>query len=436
MKAKLLVAHPLGNMNVREAARALAEGGLLGEFWTCLNWSLDENQTPAKWLPARVRAQLARRSFPAELRGKVRTAATWREVCRHLVNRRNGSALGAWLSRHESGPCSVDAVFRAFDRAVARRVSGNAAASAELRAVYAYEDGAAATFRAAGARGWRRLYDLPIGYWRAGQAIFAEEAAREPAWAPTLTGTRDSAEKLARKDAELAGADAVFVASTFTRETLRQAPALRAPVHVIPYGAPAPVAEELVLRRDAERKNDAPLRVLFAGSLGQRKGLSYLLEAITLLGPRGATLTLIGQKTAPDCTPLERAVQTHRWVPSLPHAAMLAEMSRHDVLVFPSLFEGFGLVILEAMSRGLPVIATAHTGAPDVFSTDGAEGFLVPVRSAAAIAEKLELLKNDRARLQAMRRAALARAGALRWEDHRRQLRERVAETLGDSAAS
>ena len=131
-------------------------------------------------------------------------------------------------------------------------------------------------------------------------------------------------------------------------------------------------------------------------------------------------MTLLGQKTVPDCPPLEAAVRAHRWIPSLPHAALLDEMTRQDVLVFPSLFEGFGLVILEAMSRGLPVIASTHTAAPDLFSADGAEGFLVPIRSAAAIAEKLELLHRDRVRLSAMSQAALDRAGTLRWADYHR----------------
>ena len=150
---------------------------------------------------------------------------------------------GRWLDRHETGPCSVDGVFRAMDRTVARRLRALAGGNT-VRGVYAYEDGAAATFREARRQGLRCFYDLPIGYWRAGRAIFDEEAAREPAWAPTLTGRSDSPAKLARKDEELAAADAVFVASSFTRRTLESAPGLRAPVHVVPYGAP-PVPDDL-----------------------------------------------------------------------------------------------------------------------------------------------------------------------------------------------
>ena len=292
--------------------------------------------------------------------------------------------------------------------------------------MYAYEDGAEATFAAAGKLGMKRLYDLPIGYWRAAHELYADEAQREPAWAGTLTGRADSAEKLARKDAELAQSDAIFAASTFTRNTLALAPGVRCPVHVVPYGAP-PALSALSAN---EAANPKKLRVLFAGSLGQRKGLSYLLAAVLRLAGH-VELTLLGSKTVEGCEALDAAVKNHRWIPTLPHAEVLAEMGRQDVLVFPSLFEGFGLVILEAMSRGLPVIATAHTAAPDVF-TDGVEGFIVPVRSVDAIVEKLECLIREPERLRSMKAAALARAAACRWEDYRHRLTTAVRQTLLD----
>ena len=420
----ILVSHPLGNANVRHAAQAFAEAGQLAEFWTCLAWNPDS--ALAGRLPARIASALARRAFDPALRARARTAAGWREAGRHAATRLPDGWRRA-LTRHETGPFSVDAVFQAFDRAVARRVRRHRRGREEIGAVYAYEDGAAETFRAAAERGWRRFYDLPIGYWRAGQAVFAEEAEREPAWAPTLTGRGDSGAKLARKDAELVRADAVFVASRFTEKTLREhAPAGVCParVHVIPYGAPEPVGEADSALAHGGGSESRPLRVLFAGSLGQRKGLSYLLKAVEILGRRRVELTLLGMKTAEGCAPLEAATHAHRWVPSLPHAGVLAEMARADVLVFPSLFEGFGLVIPEAFSRGLPVIATAHTALPDLLTGDGVEGFVVPLRSAGRIAERLECLAADPARLRAMQRAALARAASLRWEDYRRRLCE------------
>jgi glycosyltransferase involved in cell wall biosynthesis len=159
------------------------------------------------------------------------------------------------------------------------------------------------------------------------------------------------------------------------------------------------------------------LRAIFVGALTQRKGISYALEAVRRLGAR-IELTLVGARPIAPCAPLDEALRKHRWFPSLSPPEVLAEMQRHDVLLFPSLCDGFGLVILEALACGLPVISTSHTGAPDVI-TEGVDGFIVPIRSAEAIAEKLEQLLNSPQQLAAMREAALMKARALRWEDYR-----------------
>ena len=79
-----------------------------------------------------------------------------------------------------------------------------------------------------------------------------------------------------------------------------------------------------------------------------------------------------------------------------------------DVMVLPSITEGFGYVIGEAMACGCPVIATENTGGPDFF-TDGVEGFIVPIRSPQAIAEKLVWLYEHPEERVEMRHAALRR---------------------------
>lgn len=400
--------HPTGNQNSRHAALAMAHAGLLAEMWTSISW--DDGSLVSRLLPQAVRAELRRRSFPHELRPFIRTRP-WCELGRLISVRLKCDSL----FRGETARFSIDSVFAAMDRHIARSVLPRLNPSA----VYAYEDGAVETFRAASAMGIHRVYELPIGYWRAGHAIFREEREREPAWAPTLDGLADSEAKLQRKDDELRDASTIVVPSTFVRDTLKLAPGVSAPIHVNPYGGPAP--------RELPRKESTggPLRALFVGSLGQRKGLGYVLKAIEAVGS-GVTLTLIGRKTSENCVPLNEAVKRHRWVTSVPHSEVLREMSEHDVLLFPSLFEGFGLVVLEAMSQGLPVITTSNSGGLDIV-TDGVDGFGVPIRSAGAIAEKLELLAADRPRLAAMRAAAIETARRCSWENYERRLVEVLA---------
>lgn len=395
----IVLSHATGNEFVRQALLAFDEAAILQEFWTTISWN--SNSALDRMLPRPFRQMLARRSFPQSIRSRTHTLPA-RETMRLL-----GGALGT-SSRHETGFFSIDEVFRKLDARVARRLQR----ISNCQAVYAYEDGALETFRAASDLGVHRIYDLPIGYWRAGQRIFDEEKARQPEWSSTLTGALDSSEKLARKDEELRLADRVIVASTFTRKTLAEAPT-DAPIDVVPYGSPEPISDEI-------KKSNGSLKVLFAGSLGQRKGLAYLLEAVSQL--QGAVqLTLLGRKAANGCKPLDSAVKEHRWIPTLDHKGVLREMQSHDVLVLPSLFEGFGLVILEAMAQGTPAIVTDHTAGPDVIE-NMVDGFVIPIRSSDAIVERLDLLLTDRNRLMAMKSAAKRKAQELKWESYRRCL--------------
>ncbi len=248
-----------------------------------------------------------------------------------------------------------------------------------------------------------------------------------PEWAPTLGALRDSEEKLARKDEELALADLVVTASSFARESVMRAPRLTAPVVVIPYGA------RVASRPEPRPDSPGKLRVLFVGALSQAKGLGYVLEAVAQLGSE-IEFTLIGRRVSPS-VPAPSLLQKYRWLPSLPHDELLQEMSRHDVLLFPSLHEGFGLVMTEAMSQGLVVITTPHTAGPDLIA-DGADGFIVPIRSAAAIEEKLALLLREPDRLRTMQDAAREKARALTWENYRQRLLLLAREVVGTAVES
>lgn len=400
----ILLSHPTGNANVRHAALALHRARLLGEFWTCINYH--DRAFLNRFLPRSLTRQLGRRSNPPELQPYLHTFP-FRELMRHLAPR----AGLPQLVRHETGVFSIDSVYHSLDQRISRRL-----ADPRFQAVYAYEDGALSTFRAAARLGRLALYELPIGYWRAARKILGEEAGLQPEWASTLTGNYDSRAKTDRKDEELALANVVFVASNFTRRTLEEANPLRATIVVLPYGAPAqPAALE-----NTPRSSGAPLRVLFVGSLGQRKGLSYLFSACRLV-KKAVQLTVIGTRPAVECPVLDRELAAVRWIASCPHAQILAEMARHDVLVLPSLFEGFGLVLLEAMAMGLPIITTPHTAGPDLIE-DGVQGYIVPVRDAPAIAAKLELLAAEPERLRDMSVSARLRARDFSWDNYEAKL--------------
>src|ERR1035437_6792723 len=137
----VLLSHPTGNANSREALAALYGHDLLAEFWTTIRW--DPESALNAILPARVRAELNRRSYPQLPRHLVHTRP-WREAGRLLALRAGGAQ---WTRRNESS-VSVASVYYSLDRSVARRVERGG-----IDAVYAYEDGALETFKAARHRG-------------------------------------------------------------------------------------------------------------------------------------------------------------------------------------------------------------------------------------------------------------------------------------------
>jgi glycosyltransferase involved in cell wall biosynthesis len=94
-----------------------------------------------------------------------------------------------------------------------------------------------------------------------------------------------------------------------------------------------------------------------------------------------------------------------------------------DVFVLPSIVEGRALVQQEAMSCGLPIIVTRNAGGEDLVE-DGKAGYLIPIRDPQAIAEKLEMLFNNRVLLNEMRQAAQSKAQSLSWTDYRQRIVE------------
>ncbi len=423
----ILFTHPTGNANVRAALDAFYEADLLGRFMTTV--ATFDGSFYAWLARAAVGSEFERRRYRQEL-----AALTRQRPLREILRLVSSKAKLTRLVRHETGPFCIDEVYQDHDRCVARHLEHKAAIQG-YSAVYAYEDGALACFRSAKKHGLHCLYDLPIGYWRAARGIQSEECELLPEWASTMPALIDSDAKVARKVEELQMADQIFVASSFTAMTLKEAPfELPQPV-VIPYGCPETGRKQEAGGRRQEAVSEGndpsdltpqasglppPLRVLFVGGLSQRKGLSYLFDAVASLGS-SVELTVIGRKPAAECRPLEAALQGCRWIESLPHEKILEEMQRQDVFVFPSLFEGFGLVVTEALSQGIPVITTPNTCGPDIL-TDGEDGFIVPIRDSQAIAEKLEVLHRDRERLAAMREAAVETAKRLTWEAYRHAL--------------
>ncbi len=414
---KIVVLHPTGNSNLRAVLDALFRHDMLYKFHTSM--SIDVQAVWLKLLPQGIAGELKRRSFA--IPPEFVTTHPLMEVGR-LASKKMHMP---YFSRHEKGIFSVDSMYQRFDKQVAQTIKSERS-SVDLKAVYAYEDGALESFKSAKELGLKCIYDLPIAYWETGRKLLLEEAARYPEWVPTLGGgILDSQKKLDRKMQEMELADVVVAPGSFVLNSIPEGAKSKRLI-MAPFGSPASHTIQPVIKKG----NDGPLRVLFVGSMGQRKGLGDLFEAVKLL-EKSVELIVLGT----PLMPLETYFTIYsdfKHEGNRPHNEVLELMRSCDVFCLPSIVEGRALVMQEAMSQGLPIIITPNTGGEDLI-VEGETGFLVPIRSPEKIAEKLNWFIENKDQICSMGQKAAAHAAKLTWENYGNTIVQSLNEYLEES---
>lgn len=399
---KILISHPSGNSNVRAIAKGFLTQGLLYQFHTSI--AVFPNNFWHKIAKLKGLGDIKRRSFDSGLQSYTEVYPI-KELGRMLASKLSLSSL----TKSETGFFCVDRIYQNLDRKIAGKLKS--AKKNGLTAVYAYEDGALETFIAAKELGLECIYDLPIAYHTLLQELLHEEALRKPRWAFTLGGgINDSPQKLERKRKELELADTIVVASDFVRQSLPDW-ANKKKIIQSPFGTPFSANQFDV----EEKKSNKRLRILFVGSMTQRKGLSDLFDAIKLVDSSKVELVVLGSLAAPLSFYNDQVNFTYE--PTRSHDQVLELMRTCDVFCLPSIVEGRALVIQEAMSQGLPIIITANTGAEDLV-VSGVTGFLVPIRNPQAIAEKINWFADHRNEIFQMGKKAKQLADTYSWDNY------------------
>jgi glycosyltransferase involved in cell wall biosynthesis len=406
----VLISHPSVAPFVQQAARALFEMGELDRFITSLRYDPQSGAqrtmcavSRAMGLP--LEARLRRRTITEIPLAKVESHP-WGELARLLSTRfdRSGRLTDLVWERTEA----------AFDRLVARSVPP------DHRAVYGFEYSSRATFARARELGAQVIYDMPAPEPRFVQKLLEAEIARFPELNTALhrhTAAREE-ERTARRRAEWDAASLVIAASRFTRDSFGSAGLDISKVRVVPYGAPPPHAGESQVT--ASR---GPLRLIWAGTFSIRKGAHHLLEAWRRGGfARHARLQVFGSQGLPESL-LRPAPEGVEFAGPISRDRLLEQFEVSDALIFPTLCDGFGMVITEAWSRGLPVITTNCAGAADLLQPDQ-NGLLIRAGDPAAIASALDWCLSHRGELREMRGPALATAKNWQWSDYRLKLAE------------
>ena len=262
-------------------------------------------------------------------------------------------------------------------------------------------------------RGGLCVLNYPLAHHRFTRRYLLEEAERQPAFRETLNGHDWPLWYEERLDAEIELADYILVGSKFAQESFIEEGVPIGKLIVIPYGADTDFFRP---PQDVVRSNSS-FRLLFVGQIGQRKGISYLLEAAQRLKKSKTSLTLVGQIQGAG-EALEHYSDLFQHIPHLPRNDLGEVYKQADVFVFPTLVEGLGLVVLEAMASGLPVITTPN--GPGDIVRDGIDGFIVPPRDVDAIVDSLERLRCDQALRKKMGTNARRRALEFTWESYRK----------------
>lgn len=204
----------------------------------------------------------------------------------------------------------------------------------------------------------------------------------------------------------------ISIPSRFAKRTFLERGICSQKLIQIPYGV------DLSCFKPMQRDDDV-FRLIHCGGISLQKGLPYLLQAFSELGLRNSELWLIGAPSKETRRALRRYDNKNiHNRGSFRQVELPKQYAQGSVLCLASIQEGFGMVLLQAMACGLPVICTTNSAGEDLVR-DGKEGFIVPIRDVKALKDRILYLYENPGICLAMGRSAIARAsGEFSWDDY------------------
>lgn len=175
--------------------------------------------------------------------------------------------------------------------------------------------------------------------------------------------------------------------------------------------------------------------LFFIGGDWERKGVPQAIETLAYLPDPRIKLLVVGMGDADHYRRLAERYGVAARVTFVTRFVRQAQYyAASDVFLFPTQYEPFGLVVLEAMATGIPVVTSAIAGVSD-YLQDGVDAFLVDdARDAHLLASKVEMLYRDRALYEKMSVQGRAKAESMSWEAITQQYEQAYRELLGRQA--
>lgn len=391
-----------GPMGIFEQSLALQERGWLGTM--AIDYYCDLARPRFRWIPeGRIKKYLRKRYYPLLDSRQVRTRLLPSVITKLGISRaRDNASRYRWVFWHNVQ----------FDNWIASRLPGFG------NLVFGYESSSLLTFRRARSLGIPRVLYQPIACAETALELLEEEKQRLPALADTLRYNWFPEEELERRREERRLADVILCASAFTRQSLIKAGVEAEKIFVEPYGV-----DQSAFAPSTEKASN--FSVIWASSYTQTKGIGYLLEALVREPVPGIELVLAGYPYGTDAVALYEDRVRVRRLGHISRQELGQVMRRCHVHVFPTLLDGFGRNIIEAMASGLPVITTPNCAGPDLIE-DGVTGFIVPIRNVDAICERLAWIYDHPQEAIEMGRRARGRVTGLTQPDYRHRFAERI----------
>jgi starch synthase len=269
------------------------------------------------------------------------------------------------------------------------------------------------------------IVELSNAHISSAKKILNEERLLHPEWADSFDNLDfpDYYEK--RLIEEPFRADWVLAASRFTLKTLLTAGVNENKILYLPLGADI----SKIAYNEKKDFSNRPLKLLYVGRITQRKGIKYLLESMKVFKKDKVELTIIGFIHGSGKA-LDKYKNLFNLLPAVSQNVLFRIYQEYDVLVLPSVFEGFGLVIAEAMAAGLMVITTENSIGPDIIIEDE-NGYIVPIRNSQAICNSISKLLNKKPEaLRNMSHAARNAALNYSWENYKTRLNSILSEKI------
>jgi len=178
-----------------------------------------------------------------------------------------------------------------------------------------------------------------------------------------------------------------------------------------------------------KEKEDDVFRIIFVGQVCLRKGVQYLLVAWDNLNLKNAELVLVGG-IRPD---IRIILSKYSYRKDIKIFGFLEDIvgayNNSSLFVFPSVEDGFGMVVTEAMACGLPVVVSDNTGAKDVVR-EWTDGFILPTGDVKLLKGKIQYLYDNKNEMKRMGKNAREQAERYTWKRYQKNLVKRLESVL------